>query len=83
MKYSENECTPKGMRIYCGEVTSRYKKNCPSVSVSLLGIGDGLVTAICAELLIFKKSWHGDVFPNFKLMKRIFIYLQVPIVVAV
>jgi hypothetical protein len=44
MKCCENECTPQGTRIYCGVVTSRYKKYCRPTPVGLLGIGDGLVT---------------------------------------
>jgi len=43
MKCCENECTPQGMRIYRELVTSRYKKYCPSISVGLRGISDGLV----------------------------------------
>jgi hypothetical protein len=45
MKYSENECTPQGTRIYRGEVTSRYKKYCSPIPVDFSGISDGLVTS--------------------------------------
>jgi hypothetical protein len=45
LKYSENECTPQGTRIYREEVTSRYKKYCPAVHVGFRRISKGLVTA--------------------------------------
>jgi hypothetical protein len=47
MKYTENECTPQGTRIYRGEVTSRYKKYCLAIPVGLRGFGEGLVTVFC------------------------------------
>jgi hypothetical protein len=54
MKYSENECTPQGTRIYRGVVTSRYKKYRSPIPVGLRGIGDGLVTMSRSQNLSLK-----------------------------
>ena len=43
MNCGENECTPQGIRIYSGEVTSRYKGYLGPVPVGLLRFSDGLV----------------------------------------
>jgi hypothetical protein len=51
MKCCENECTPQGMRIYRGEVTSQYKKYLSPVPVGLRGFSDGLVTDITRHLV--------------------------------
>jgi hypothetical protein len=44
MKYSENVYTPLETRIYCGVVTSRYKKYRPVVLEGFIRISDNLVT---------------------------------------
>ena len=45
MKYSENERASQGTRIYCEEVTYRYKKHLSPISVDLPGNVGGLVTS--------------------------------------
>jgi hypothetical protein len=46
MKYGENECTPQGTRIYCREVTSRYRNGLRTFLAGLNGIRNRFVTKI-------------------------------------